>query len=117
MPHIPNHSDMDECAETADTLCGSNEVCVDTVGNFTCSCREGYERDDQQQCRSMLRERKHEKSSVSTLFPCRASGLSSCGLRGGDWCAVSGCTDAAGDGSAGLQEGEDSAQSTLPLVN
>ena len=33
-------TDLDECAKN-DT-CAANEVCVNTVGNYTCSCAPGY---------------------------------------------------------------------------
>ena len=36
--------------ETPD-ICGSNAECADTVGSYTCSCQEGYERSrDSQHC-------------------------------------------------------------------
>ena len=46
-------ADINECTETPG-ICGSNGVCADTIGAYTCSCEEGYER-DQQQCRSIKR--------------------------------------------------------------
>ena len=55
-------ADINECVET---LCGSNEVCVDTVGSYTCSCREGYERSrDGQHCTSIKR-----KFPVAIVWP------------------------------------------------
>ena len=39
-------ADINECVEYPG-ICGSNAVCVDTIGNYTCSCQDGYERDGQ----------------------------------------------------------------------
>ena len=35
-------SDVNECATDA-LLCGANGVCTDTVGSYTCSCKDGYQ--------------------------------------------------------------------------
>ena len=33
--------DIDECLGTP---CGANEICNNTIGNYTCTCREGFGR-------------------------------------------------------------------------
>ena len=38
-------TDADECALGTST-CSENEKCVDTVGSYTCTCKEGYKRND-----------------------------------------------------------------------
>ncbi|XP_078580466.1 63 kDa sperm flagellar membrane protein-like [Branchiostoma floridae x Branchiostoma japonicum] len=35
-------TDFDECADPDDHDCPIEAVCVNTVGSFTCRCREGY---------------------------------------------------------------------------
>ena len=33
--------DIDECAEKTDN-CNDNAKCTNTIGSFTCTCKEGY---------------------------------------------------------------------------
>lgn len=42
-----NISDVNECA---DNPCGTNAVCLDTPGSFTCSCKEEYTGDPFKGC-------------------------------------------------------------------
>ena len=37
---VLSFTDLDECAEN--DACAVNEVCVNTVGSYTCSCAPGY---------------------------------------------------------------------------
>ena len=39
------YSDVDECEEGLSDRCGSNSVCNNTVGSYTCSCNYGYSGD------------------------------------------------------------------------
>ena len=41
--------DLDECRMLTEP-CGSNEVCINIPGNYTCECRHGYERRDDNKC-------------------------------------------------------------------
>ena len=43
--------DIDECEED---VCGSNEICVNTVGSFICQCQEGYTRNQDDTCEGMM---------------------------------------------------------------
>ncbi|KAH6756718.1 hypothetical protein C2S53_000808 [Perilla frutescens var. hirtella] len=38
----PGCRDIDECADRTVNPCGSNAICTNTQGGFTCSCRKGY---------------------------------------------------------------------------
>ena len=50
----PLYSDIDECSsELGGDLCTaeSNTVCSNTLGNYTCTCQDGYSRDNAGICR------------------------------------------------------------------
>lgn len=42
--------DVNECLDTTLSDCGSGTKCVNTVGNYTCDCLEGYDRINFSQC-------------------------------------------------------------------
>ena len=44
-------TDINECEED---VCGSNEICVNTVGSFICQCQEGYKRNQGDTCEGMM---------------------------------------------------------------
>ena len=44
--------DVDECTETPD-VCGEGQVCSNTLGSYTCNCRQGYVKDVDGQCVGM----------------------------------------------------------------
>ena len=39
-------SDVNECEESTETICGENSVCVNEEGSYSCNCIEGYAGDD-----------------------------------------------------------------------
>ena len=43
---------MDECETTESNLC--DHICENTMGSYTCSCREGYEETSPTACTGFL---------------------------------------------------------------
>ena len=39
------HADLNECANRTSNVCHENADCSNTDGNYTCSCRNGYQGD------------------------------------------------------------------------
>ena len=39
--HVFVHADIDECAQSASSLC--DQLCLNLEGGYRCGCREGYE--------------------------------------------------------------------------
>ena len=40
-----NFADLNECVET-ENICGTNSICDNTDGSYTCNCESGYEKFD-----------------------------------------------------------------------
>lgn len=38
---LTTHIDIDECSKLTDN-CDNNALCNNTIGGFTCSCKDGY---------------------------------------------------------------------------
>ena len=49
-------SDIDECMESNGTLCHDLALCVNTEGNYTCECLDGYLGDGVYSCYGMWDE-------------------------------------------------------------
>ena len=37
-----NPADVDECNDTQLNSCSENAICINSIGNYSCECNEGY---------------------------------------------------------------------------
>ena len=83
-------------------LCGENGVCIDTSGNYTCGCLEGYEREGHL-CASELFQDSYYMSDYR--LRCAHTDNDECTMMP-DLCGENGvCTDTSGSYTCGCLEG------------